>query len=408
MKKLGSFKTYKPGETIFREGDNGDCAYIVEEGRVQVSVDKNGEPFPVSRLGAGEIFGEMSLIDGLARSASVSALEDCKLCIVSKDQLFARINEADPVVRLLISVLLKRMRSSNHRAVTTSTEDAMPLTPSEFAAFDEAQAIEKIRFESELQEAFEKQQFYLHYQPIVSMISGEIFGFEALCRWNSPTRGHVSPGFFIEALENSSLMVGVGRWIHDQAMTDLEIFNKVSKNRTTPLFMSINVSGRQFLDVHFVENIEKTRIRLGLHSSQIKLEATERVFMEGPVAMNVLDQCRNSGYAISLDDFGTGYSSLSYLGKFPVDNLKIDRSFVMSLLKDPKAHAIVQAIISMAKALNIGVVAEGVETEHEMNKLISMGCDLAQGYYFAKPMGLLEAIKYVEKLENSRKTKKAV
>ncbi|MGE3758864.1 MAG: cyclic nucleotide-binding domain-containing protein, partial [Pseudobdellovibrionaceae bacterium] len=223
--KKPKVQSFEPGDTIFREGETGDCAYIIEEGRVQISIEKNGEPFPVSRLGAGEIFGEMSLLDGLSRSASVTALENCKLCIVSKEQLFDRIDTADPVVRLLISVLIKRMRVANAKAGSDHDSDKMDTTSAsnEITALDEANAIERIRFESELQEAFEKQQFYLHYQPIVSMKTGELFGFEALCRWSSPARGHVNPGVFMETLENSSLIVGVGRWIHDQAMTDLEV-----------------------------------------------------------------------------------------------------------------------------------------------------------------------------------------
>lgn len=373
---------YRAGDRIFSQGDPGDCAYIIEAGRVEISILRNGQQFPVSILGEGEIFGEMAILDGLSRSATAVALDPVRLCVISRDQLFQRVENADPVVRLLVSLLIKRTRQMNADLIGEQS----PIL-GRLVADQGKDAINRVRFESELQKAFEAEEFSLHYQPILNLKTSTPLGFEALIRWESPTLGRVRPDLFMNVVEESSLMVPVGRWLQARAMEDLA---RMNRELSADYFVSINVSGRQFADPGYLEDLEVSRRKSGLRPDQIKLEATERIFMDGPLTIKMLERCREYGYQISLDDFGTGYSSLSYLREIAVDTLKIDQSFVRVLDSDPKAEAIIQSIITLAGSLGINLTAEGIEDQATLEKLVSLGCTQGQGYYFAKPMPVAE------------------
>lgn len=395
-------QTYKQiflaNDVIFKEGDKGDCAFIIEEGRVQISVLRDGVDFIVSSIGAGEIFGEMSIIDGQARSATAIALETCKVSIVTKEQLTKRLHESDTVVKLLISVLLKRIRSNNKNQIILPYENV-----SQVSLLEQNEALEKIKFEGELFEGLRNNEFVLYYQPIMDLRHRTLVGFEALIRWNSPTKGFVRPDLFMPTVEETSLCTPVGKWIQHQALSDLrKMIDAAPPEMAGKLFLSVNISGREFENADFVDHLEMVRSKFKIAAKQIKLEITERIFMQGPLSQENMDRCRALGYQISLDDFGTGYSSLSYLSKFSVDNLKIDRSFVMKITKEPKSKAIVQAIISIAKALNLSIVGEGIETESENLHLVAMGCDFGQGYLFAKPMPIDSAFEFINKYKTSK------
>lgn len=382
-------------QIIFSEGDEGDCAYIIEKGRVLAFVTKDKEEVPLSILGEGEIFGEMSLIDNMPRSASVRALEDVRLAIVTKQQVLERVSTADKVVQLLMRVLLKRLRNRNSHltfAGTNSQDLELENDPTAQSALD------KIRLENQIFQAFQNKEFELFYQPIVNLKNKKITGCEALLRWNSPQLGLVSPNLFIDIIENSSMVIPIGHWIINQALKDLsQIKAYLEKNghqkMSEDFMMSINISGRQFTHSDFINNLEDLREKHQLTTHNIKLEITERIMMDGALAIESLNQCKSMGYAISIDDFGTGFSGLQYLTQMPISFLKIDRSFVMKILSDPKSKAVVSSIIHLAHAMDIEVIAEGIEHSEESLVLETLGARYGQGYLFSKPVDISRFMK---------------
>lgn len=378
-------------QIIFNEGDAGDCAYIIEKGRVLVYITKDKEEIPLSILGEGEIFGEMSLIDSQNRSASVRALEDVTLGIVTKQQLLERISTADTVVQLLMRVLLKRLRRNNIHSRGISRVGELQLENTGIGDDKTQTALDQIKLENQIFLAFQNKEFELFYQPIIELKSRKIVGCEALLRWKSPTQGLISPNVFIDVIENSSMVIPIGHWIINQALKDLKTIRDQlivdKKDKVADEFMmSINISGRQFTHTDFVNNLEDLREKHDLPTKNIKLEMTERIMMDGAIALDALHKCRAQGYAISIDDFGTGFSSLQYLTQMPISFLKVDRSFVMKVLSDPKSRAVVSSIIHLAHAMDIEIIAEGIETNEESIVLETLGARYGQGYLFSKPV----------------------
>lgn len=364
-------------QVIFSEGDEGDCAYIIEKGRVLVYINKDKEEMSLSVLGEGEIFGEMSLIDNQRRSASVRALESVTLSIVTRQQVLERISTADTVVQLLLRVLLKRLRRSNGHN-TTLFLSRVDIENTGAGDDQTKQALDQLKLENQLFSAFQNNEFQLYYQPIVELKNRKVIGCEALLRWKSPTRGLVAPNLFIDVIENSSMVIPIGHWIINQALKDLTSIREYLKNKgldqmADNFYVSINISGRQFTHTDFVTNLEELREKHGVHQKNIKLEITERVMMDGAVALEALRECNDKGYAISIDDFGTGFSSLQYLTRMPITYVKIDRSFVMKVLTDPKSRAVIGSIIHLAKAMNIEIIAEGIESNEECIVLETLG-----------------------------------
>lgn len=387
-------------QIIFSEGDAGDCAYIIEKGRVLIYLSKDKEDIPLTILGEGEIFGEMALIDNQNRSASVRALEDVRLGIVTKQQVLERVSTADKVVQLLMRVLLKRLRRKN-----INTPGGTKISDVEFdnsgAGDDGTQtALDQIKLENQIFQAFQNKEFELFYQPIVNLKTKQINGCEALLRWNSPQHGLVSPNLFIDVIENSSMVIPIGHWIINQALKDLRtIQDQLRLNKKEKMaddfMMSINISGRQFTHSDFVNNLEDLREKHDLQPKNIKLEMTERIMMDGAIALDALKQCHDQGYAISIDDFGTGFSSLQYLTQMPISFLKIDRCFVMKILNDPKSKAVVSSIIHLAHAMDIEIIAEGIENNEESLVLETLGARFGQGYLFSKPVDLGRFLKLI-------------
>ncbi|KYG65218.1 hypothetical protein AZI87_11695 [Bdellovibrio bacteriovorus] len=387
-------------QIIFNEGDAGDCAYIIEKGRVLIYLSKDKEDIPLTILGEGEIFGEMALIDNQNRSASVRALEDVRLAIVTKQQVLERVSTADKVVQLLMRVLLKRLRRKN-----INTPGGTKISDVEFdnsgAGDDGTQtALDQIKLENQIFQAFQNKEFELFYQPIVNLKTKQINGCEALLRWNSPQHGLVSPNLFIDVIENSSMVIPIGHWIINQALKDLRtIQDQLRLNKKDKMaddfMMSINISGRQFTHSDFVNNLEDLREKHDLQPKNIKLEMTERIMMDGAIALDALKQCHDQGYAISIDDFGTGFSSLQYLTQMPISFLKIDRCFVMKVLNDPKSKAVVSSIIHLAHAMDIEIIAEGIENNEESLVLETLGARFGQGYLFSKPVDLGRFLKLI-------------
>jgi EAL domain-containing protein (putative c-di-GMP-specific phosphodiesterase class I) len=250
----------------------------------------------------------------------------------------------------------------------------------------ETRARERLDIETDLRRGLEQGEFRVHYQPIISLASGEIVEAEALLRWEHPRRGLVSPDAFIPIAEETGLIVPLGQWVLEQACLQARQWQALYPNQA-PLVMSVNLSARQFQHPGLVADIQRAVRDSRLDPALLKLEITESVLMQDVDAtVATLHALKALGIQLAIDDFGTGYSSLSYLKRFPIDTLKIDRSFVSGLGQDAQDTAIVRSVVNLAKTLNLSVTGEGIETAAQHAQLIQLGCDLGQGYLFARPV----------------------
>ena len=272
------------------------------------------------------------------------------------------------------------------RDADTAMYQAKTTGKARFQIFDESmhqRAVGLLKLEHSLRRATEHNEFVLHYQPIVAIDDSAIAGYEALVRWNHPERGVVGPYEFIHLAEETGLIFRIGGWTLREACRWLTSTPALPSHLT----VAVNLSGRQFSQGGLIEEVETVLSETGLKASRLKLEITESVIMENPeMAVDLLKRLKALGTHLCIDDFGTGYSSLSYLLRFPADTLKIDRSFVIALNRGGRERDIVGAIISLAKSLDMDVVAEGVETVDQRDLLKSLGCKYGQGYLFSRPL----------------------
>ena len=248
-----------------------------------------------------------------------------------------------------------------------------------------ARAVSRLQLESDLRHAIEQKEFCVYYQPIVCLQTGRLAGFEALVRWNHPRRGIVSPADFIPVAEETGLIVPIGEWVLNEACGQVRQWQLDSPSHRS-LSLSVNLSARQVAQPDLLERIKEALDTSKLNAHCLKLEITESVVMENAEAAALMfKQLRSLGVQLSIDDFGTGYSSLSYLHRFPLNYLKIDRSFVMRLTTD-NDNAIVRTISTLAQNLGMEVIAEGIETEEQYQQLKMLGCEFGQGYLFSHPV----------------------
>jgi diguanylate cyclase (GGDEF)-like protein len=242
----------------------------------------------------------------------------------------------------------------------------------------------RLKLGVELRTALEGDQFEAHYQPVVQVETGEVVGFEALLRWNHPTRGQLAAGAFIEVCEEIGLIVPLGKWILNEACKQAGRWQSIDPSRH--LSMAVNLSSRQLFDTDLVAEVEAALSASDLRGDVLVLEITERLLLvDSPFVLRQLDRLKRLGVRIAIDDFGTGYSSLAYLRDFPVDILKIDRSFVEALDRDDQAVALAKSIVGICEALQLDVIAEGMETREQVSVLYNIGCHVMQGFYFSKP-----------------------
>ncbi|HJS74732.1 MAG TPA: GGDEF domain-containing phosphodiesterase, partial [Vicinamibacteria bacterium] len=243
---------------------------------------------------------------------------------------------------------------------------------------------DRLAMANRLRGAAKRDEFVLHYQPQLDVRDGKVIGLEALLRWNDSARGQRSPAEFIPVLEESGLIVSVGEWVLRKACTQARAWQFAGHSH---LRVSVNLSPKQFREKELPRKVESILKETGLDPAHLELELTESVIMDDhKYSVAVLDQLKDLGALIALDDFGTGYSSLGFLKEFPVDTLKIDRSFIRDIGDDEEDRAICSAIVKLGQALKLQVMAEGVETESQMGILRKQGCHLIQGFLFAAPM----------------------
>lgn len=245
-------------------------------------------------------------------------------------------------------------------------------------------AVRRLQLEADLRDALPQDQLFLQYQPIVSPRTGRVSGFEALLRWRHPVHGLVPPDEFISVAEEIGLIEPIGAWVLEQACRQLRTWQQ---SYDAQLDMSVNVSAVQFTGGELLQVVQRVLAETGVAATSLKLELTESAVMaDAEHALTVFAQLKGLGVRVSLDDFGTGYSSLSYLRRLPIDTLKIDRSFVSQLDRFDDKRQIVEVVLMLARALDLDVVAEGVETDAELQLLRDMGSDFVQGYFYYKPL----------------------
>lgn len=390
-------KSYKPGEIILKQGEEGRCAYIIEQGRVEIFLEREGNVSQyIGSRGPGTIIGEMALIDNAPRTATVRAVEPCELLEITKEDFANRLEHSDTVLKMTMQVILTRYRELLARA-DIRDNPRMAAEEMELSYAGNSDVVETIKLANEFETALHSNQLSLHYQPIINLSNGHVDGFEALMRWQHPERGFVSPAFFIPIIENNGMIVDASKWALKESLRALKHM-EITAGDTERLFMSVNFSSRDFASEDFVDTLYKILSESDVTPSRVHLEITERLLMGQPEnARDTLRMCRKAGMGISIDDFGTGYSSLSYLHYFPIDTLKIDRSFVKDMIADESAMELIKSIIALGKNLKMKIIAEGVENKEEAVALRNLGCDLAQGYYFAKPMPEKETIIFLKK-----------
>ncbi|MBH5400505.1 GAF domain-containing protein [Bradyrhizobium sp. CNPSo 4010] len=290
-----------------------------------------------------------------------------------------------------IGIAMYPANGSDAQTLTKNADMAMYLAKEDgkngyrfFSNEVKTQSIERLSLESALRRALEREQFSLNYQPKVDIATGQITGVEALLRWTHPDLGNVSPAQFIPLAEETGLIVPIGRWVLKEACAQAMAWQR---RGLLPVSMAVNLSPRQFADEHLLQDVDEALAASGMSPVLLQLEVTESMMMRNVGrALKVLDSIQSRGIRLAIDDFGTGYSSMSLMKHFPIDTIKIDRSFVRDLPQDSEDQAIAQAIISMGKALGMTVVAEGVENAEQEAFLRAHGCDEMQGFLVSKPL----------------------
>ncbi|MCP1727825.1 EAL domain-containing protein (putative c-di-GMP-specific phosphodiesterase class I) [Natronospira proteinivora] len=403
---------FAAGEQIFAQGDLGDKAYFIDRGSVDISAEQGGRRVVIARLKAGDLFGELALINQQTRSATAVAVEPTEVVAITAAQLDRALKGANPLLRKLLQVNLGRFQWTQQFMLqnTESGDAGQPL---------EKRAKRDLALEKEIETAIGERQFEMHYQPIIALRGGNTVGFEALMRWRHPRRGLLYPAEFIEVAERTGQIVEMGRFALEESLNALKAFQMLSSGAGAsprppltalaeaapeprprsrdPLFMSINVSGRQLFELQEIDTIGDLVMASGVDPKQVKLEITESLLVDDPGhAAAALQMLREYGMKIALDDFGTGYSSLSYLHQFPMDTLKIDQTFVSTMGRDPKSYRIVRAIVGLAQELGMETIAEGIERNNQLAGLREIECDYGQGYLMSRPASFREARKLLQ------------
>ncbi|MHA1166124.1 MAG: putative bifunctional diguanylate cyclase/phosphodiesterase, partial [Alphaproteobacteria bacterium] len=260
--------------------------------------------------------------------------------------------------------------------------------------------------ESELRRAIERKQIKVMYQPITNLEENSLSGFEALVRWDHPKHGRLNPDDFVPIAEETGLISELGGYVIEQAMKQAARWQKAFPRANSPIFVSVNVSSAQVFRKDLLQQIRSTLSRDSVPRGTLWLEVTESLVMENPEqAIEILGHLKGMGAGLSLDDFGTGYSSLNYLHRFPVDTIKVDKSFLHDAGSGGTTQVILRSIMAMAHELGKKVVAEGVEASEDADFLRSIGCEYAQGFYFGEPMSEKGAMSLVSALAKAEKKK---
>ncbi len=429
------FSTYfDTGDFLFEEGDIGDFAYIIESGTVEVFHLRGTNKLVLSKLGEGDMLGEMAIIDKQPRSATAQATEPTRVIAIPFDYVEEKITDSDPVIRLFLRLIITRYRDmhtrftkvfdgiedfnktpmqnesdsatmeienivSQYQKIQKSLNTAVTLAPNPYEAkLGSEQTLTSTKFlvtqDKSIKSALQDEEFVLYYQPIVSLQTNQVIGCEALIRWIDQSGELIPPSEFIPRAEISGLIVDLGYWI---AKTACEFQKRLANQFSHPIYVSINLSGKQFENASLVKSLADIMQESGVAPSMIKYEITESMLMDNPeLTSDTLHRLKETGAKLAIDDFGTGYSSFSYLHQLPFDTLKIDRSFVSEMVKNLKSNEIVKTLVNLSHDLGMDVIAEGIETKFEAHILRQHRADFGQGHYFSMSLadkGFIQLVK---------------
>jgi EAL domain-containing protein (putative c-di-GMP-specific phosphodiesterase class I) len=322
------------------------------------------------------------------------------LLTIDRHQISERLDKADPILRALLEGQVRRYRGAIRAIRETAAQRAGRLSGAHAESTErgtqvEASAGEKFRLEAHLREALAGRGLDVRFQPIMHVASGRIAGYEALVRWNHPERGPISPLHFVGLAEESELIVPLGEYVFDtacEAVQRLQGRRHVVEGREPPPFIAVNVSARQLQHAGLIERVVERVEAAKVPRGSLKVEITESQALDLALVRAAIERCHRHGIGVALDDFGTGYSHLAQMHELDFDTLKIDQAFSRSMLGNPRAMAIVEAIVRMARALGAEVVVEGVETGEMLEALRALGCDYAQGWLVGLPQTLEELL----------------
>jgi diguanylate cyclase (GGDEF)-like protein len=372
--------------------DSGDRLLISVARRLAQAVDV-GET--IARFGGDEFLALFENPAGGAHADALAFIERARAALV---QPFV-IDGVEVFVDASVGVAVNAFGTDDPATLLSNAEAAMYQAKrrggSSVETFGESMRIElqdRMSTEHSLHRALERHELMLHYQPVVEIDGVTTVGVEALIRWQHPDQGLMAPYRFIPVAEESGLIIPIGAWVLEQACHQLRHWNLAGRKGPQGS-VEVNLSARQIDDPRIVATVEKILARTGLPPECLTLEITESALMQDAAsALGVLRALKGLGVLLAIDDFGTGYSSLSYLQRFPLDILKVDRMFVETLGSNAESEEIVSAVINLAHALGLQVVAEGVETTQQLQILRSLGCDLAQGFLFSRPLPAAEVV----------------
>ena len=365
----------------------GVAARLEKSLRATDTLARLGESFTVARLGGDEftvLLDDIKEPDDAKNAAERLMKALAAPFVLGGKEVFTSVS-----IGIALSNSVYEQPEEILRDADTAMYRAKSLGKARYEVFDadmRASVMARLQLETDLRRALEREEFCNFYQPIVDLRSGEIVGFEALLRWQHPTRGLLSPNEFIPVAEDTGLIRELGWWNLREACKQISEWRGIS-SAYRDLTISVNLSAKQFLQPHLVGDIKALLHEIGLPAEALKLEITESTVMGDPTcAIEMLQHIKSLGIRLAIDDFGTGYSSLSYLHRFPLDTLKIDRSFISTMDSAGDGMEIARTILPMANNLRLDVVAEGVETLEQVELLKKLECKYGQGYYFSQPL----------------------
>jgi diguanylate cyclase (GGDEF)-like protein/PAS domain S-box-containing protein len=337
-----------------------------------------------ARIGGDEF---AVLLDGVGSQAEVEAVADRIVSVLDEPHT---VQGSEVLARASIGIAVPGVDEHDVDALLRNADTSMYTVKragkASYTFFEKAmheRVMQRLQLDAELRHAVDRNEFVLHYQPIMHLATQAILGVEALLRWQHPTRGLLGPGEFIDRVEENGLIVPIGRWVLQQACRQLRRWDHGHEH----IGMSINISARQLQDETFLTDVRGGADEAGIDPHRLTLEITETALLQDTEAtIDLLAQLKLLGVQLALDDFGTGYSSLSYLRRFPVDVVKIDRSFVEDVGEGPEESALPDAIIALCQAFRIETVAEGIELRRQLTHLQAVGCHAGQGFYFSRPV----------------------
>jgi diguanylate cyclase len=389
--------TFQNGDVIFREGDPPGTAYLIESGKIEVSICQGEARIVLSFLGAGDLLGEMAVLDDAPRSAQARAIETSVLTPIKSDQIHERLNEADPIIRALMGNLLHRYRSG----LSAARGEPAPLPgireTGNSGVLAQAklgdQAVNKFRLERQLIDAIEADELTVVFQPLFCVRDQRVVGFEALTRWSHPERGNISPAEFIALAEETSLILPVGQYALRKSCQALRDLTDQFPNS----FVAVNISARQSALPDFAEMLVQEAKAAGVAPSRIELEITESLTLDYRSVRELIDHCHALGIQVSLDDFGTGFSNLGHLHELAFDIVKLDQAFTRQMLISERCFELVRSIINLIHSVGARVIAEGVETPEQARALRDLGVEYLQGWFIGKPVSADQMRAFLER-----------